>query len=58
MLEAGGGEGGAEAFNGVVVVGLGFGADEANGAAHGSGADRMAELFFSVLAEIAEDAGN
>src|SRR6266567_1187170 len=58
LLEAGNSEGFAQAFDCEGVVLFSLGADEAHRTANGGGAEGAVELLFSVLAEVAQDAGD
>ncbi len=57
-VEAGVEEGGFEAGEGEGVILVGFGADEADGAANGGVVDGLLEGKFGVEAEVGEDAGD
>jgi len=51
-------EGRAKTFGGEVVVLGSFGADEADGASDGGGADRLAEMLLGAQAQVGEDTGD
>ncbi len=57
-MEAGVAEGGFEAGEGEGVVGVGFGAYEADGAAYGGVVDGLVEVVLGLGAEVGEDAGD
>ena len=58
VLEAGAGEGGAQAGEREGLVFGGFSADEAHGTAYGGGADGVSPGLLGLQAEVGEDAGD